>query len=74
MLGAVLIDDGTETQLASFCTLARDERRVIAAYTFYGIMSFWVPLFGTQVEMDAGTGTTVGGDDGEGKRVGWDGM
>lgn len=37
-------------------------------------MSFWVPLFGTEVEMDTETGTAVGGDDGEGERVGWDGM
>lgn len=73
MLGAVLIDDGTETQLASLRTLADDKRGEVAAYTFYGIVSFWVPLFGTEVEMDAGTGTAVG-DDGEGKGVGRDGM
>lgn len=71
---AVLVNDGTETQLASFRALAHDETREIASYTFYGVMPRWVPLLGGEVEMDSGTGAVGRGDDGEGERVRRDGM
>lgn len=63
-LRTVLINDGTETQLASFRTLADDETQGISSYTFYGVMPCWVPLRRGQVEMYSGTGAVGRVNDG----------